>query len=116
MFGGRVLQRFAQRIDAIQRRCFQSVELLAQFAFEFGGNALEFLHQDVQLAFFAENPDAEIFDFGSDFGFESLDLAKQFVDSVGHILIRTIYCLSIFVMFFSLPPCRLLTFDRRKRR
>ena len=82
-----------QGVDTLLRGGFEGVETLPYFAFVFGGDALELLHQGVQLAFLAEDLDAELFEFGGCFRFELFDTSEEFIDFVDHIL---------FVFLFSL--------------
>jgi len=74
-------------------QCVDALQLLAQFAFQFGGYRLELLHQGGQLAFLAENPDAELLDFGGGFRLKLLDTSQEFIDFVSHILIVFLFCL-----------------------
>ena len=93
LVGRGVLQLLAQRVDALRGLVFETVQLLAQFAFQFGGYRLELLHQGGQLAFLAENPDAELLDFGGGFRLKLLDTSQEFIDFVSHILIVFLFCL-----------------------
>ena len=91
--GGGVLQLLAQRIDTLRGLVFEAVELLPHFALEFGGYGFELLHQGGQLAFLAEDFDAEFLDFGGSFRSKLLDTSQEFIDFVGHILIVFLFCL-----------------------
>ena len=84
--GGCFLQLFAQAVDAVERRGFEFVELLAELAFEFRSHRFEIFHQGVQFAFLAEDFDAEFLDLGRCLGFELFDTSEEFIDFVGHIL------------------------------
>ena len=44
-------------------------------------------------AFLAENPDAELLDFGGGFRLKLLDTSQEFIDFVSHILIVFLFCL-----------------------
>ena len=70
---------------------FEGVETLPYFAFVFGGDALELLHQGVQLAFLAEDLDTELLHFGRSLGAELLDALQQLVDSVNHGYCAVLY-------------------------
>ena len=77
---------FAQGVYALRGGGFQSVELLPQFAFLFGGHGLELLHECGEFALFAEYFDAEILDLRDGPRIELLHATEQIVDFIGHIV------------------------------
>ena len=80
-----------QGVDTLLSGGFEGVETLPYFAFVFGGDALELLHQGVQLAFLAEDLDTELLHFGRSLGAELLDALQQIVDSVNHGYFAVLY-------------------------
>ena len=92
---GSLLKGCLEGVYALLRGGFEGVETLPYLAFALGCDALELLHEGVQLAFFAEDPDTELLDFRRGLGAELLDALQQIVDSVNHGYFAVLY---IFVL------------------
>ena len=75
-----------QFVDAFLCAVLESVEALAQFAFQFRGDGFEFVHQFVELTLAAQYLDSELFQLRSGTGVELLYPFQQSFYPVGHIL------------------------------
>ena len=64
-----------QFVDAFLCAVLESVEALAQFAFQFRGDGFEFVHQFVEFTLAAQYLDSELFQLRSGTGVELLYLS-----------------------------------------